>query len=92
MKSVKYPALATFRMLKFPRSKDNAVDSPSEEKRKLSLEKFSQVIQMHAKTHALFRLHGAVLEHWKSPESKKAEAKGNRKNQPSAKRTAAGAL
>uniref|UniRef100_A0A7S4DIU8 Rab-GAP TBC domain-containing protein n=3 Tax=Lotharella globosa TaxID=91324 RepID=A0A7S4DIU8_9EUKA len=90
MKGVMYPALATFRMLKFPHRNGSTVRSPSEEeKRTLSLEKFSQVIQMHAKTKALFRLHGAVLEHWRPPDPKTAEVK---RNKTQSKRTSGGSL
>jgi len=62
MKAVKFPAQAIFRQVVYPKidESDEAVRT-----RKLDFTQFSRVIQMHAKTSAIFRLHGAILQHWR---------------------------
>eukprot|EP00471_Norrisiella_sphaerica_P009703 CAMPEP_0184498364 /NCGR_PEP_ID=MMETSP0113_2-20130426/38747_1 /TAXON_ID=91329 /ORGANISM="Norrisiella sphaerica, Strain BC52" /LENGTH=786 /DNA_ID=CAMNT_0026885833 /DNA_START=106 /DNA_END=2466 /DNA_ORIENTATION=- len=62
MKTVKYPALATFRVVRYPKI-DESEEATS--KRYLSFKQFSKVMHQHAKTYALFRLHGTILDHWK---------------------------
>ncbi|GAB5372223.1 hypothetical protein AAMO2058_001647000 [Amorphochlora amoebiformis] len=65
MKSIHYPASVIFRVLEVPSwmlsSSSSLVSKP------LNFEHFTKVIEFDPKSSALFRLHGSVLPHLKSP-------------------------